>query len=139
MKKKAPPTENKEKSPQNPHPKKVAMISALEAALGIVTMACKTVGIDRNTHYNWYNDDADYRAKVDAIQGIVLDFSESQLHKQIKEGNTAATIFHLKTKGKKRGYVEKDETTQTVTINLSSLTTDDLVKFISTTNDQHEN
>ena len=35
----------------------------------------------------------------------------SQLHKQIKDGSTAATIFLLKTKGKKRGYVERQEIT----------------------------
>ncbi len=38
-----------------------------------------------------------------------MDFAESQLYKQIKEGSTAATIFYLKTKGKKRGYIERQE------------------------------
>ena len=37
--------------------------------------------------------------------------AESQLHKQILKGNTSATIFYLKTKGKNRGYVERHEHT----------------------------
>jgi hypothetical protein len=40
---------------------------------------------------------------------IALDFGESQLHSQIEKGNTSATIFFLKTKGKKRGYIERSE------------------------------
>jgi len=43
------------------------------------------------------------------IENIALDFAESQLHKQIKEGNSTSTIFYLKTKGKKRGYIERQE------------------------------
>ena len=40
---------------------------------------------------------------------MAIDFAESQLHKQIRDGNSTATIFFLKTKGKKRGYVERQE------------------------------
>jgi len=39
----------------------------------------------------------------------VLDFAEHHLHKLISQGNPAATIFLLKTKGKGRGYVERQE------------------------------
>lgn len=88
---------------------KKAMIAALEKSLCVVTTACKTVGIDRKTHYNWMNDDPEYKKMVDDLQNITLDFAESQLHKQIKQGNTTATIFLLKTKGKKRGYIERSE------------------------------
>ena len=85
------------------------MLEALEKSLCVVTTACKTVGIDRQTHYNWMNKDLKYKKAVEDLQNITLDFAESQLHKQIKEGNTTATIFLLKTKGKKRGYVERSE------------------------------
>ena len=87
------------------HTKK-ALLSALESSLGVVTMACRSVGVSRVTFYKYVNEDAEFAAAVADIEDIALDFAESQLHKQIKEGNTTATIFFLKTKGKRRGYVE---------------------------------
>ena len=88
---------------------KKAMLQALEQTLGIVTAACKIVGISRETHYDWLKSDEAYKAAVDSIQDITLDFAESQLHKQIKDGEVTSTIFYLKTKGKKRGYIERIE------------------------------
>ena len=88
---------------------KKAMISALEASLGIATTACRQVGISRETHYRWMQDDPSYKQAVEDIANITLDFAESQLHKQIKDGNPTSTIFYLKTKGKSRGYIERQE------------------------------
>ena len=90
---------------------KKAIIEALEKSLGVVTTACRTVGIGRTQFYQWLKDDEDFANEVNDIQNIALDYAESQLHKQIGEGSTAATIFYLKTKGKKRGYVERQEIT----------------------------
>ena len=89
--------------------KKAAMLEALKQSLGIVTAAAEVVGIERSTHYDWLKVDEDYKAAVDSIQDITLDFAESQLHKQIKDGEVTSTIFYLRTKGKKRGYVERVE------------------------------
>jgi hypothetical protein len=89
------------------HKKK--MIEALELSLGVVTTACKKADIARATHYLWINKDPDYKESVESISDIALDFAESQLHKQIRDGSTASTIFYLKTKGKKRGYIERIE------------------------------
>tara|TARA_R100000541_G_scaffold34703_1_gene43071 strand:+ start:102 stop:449 length:348 start_codon:yes stop_codon:yes gene_type:complete len=94
----------------NPNtPKKEAMLEALEKALGIVSTACKMVDVGRTSHYEWMKADPDYKKAVDSIQDSVLDFAESHLYKLVKEGNPAATIFFLKTKGKKRGYIERQE------------------------------
>lgn len=89
--------------------KKEAMLEALERSLGIVTTACNAVGINRSTHYDWMRKDPEYKQAVKSIEDRTLDFAESHLHKLIKEGNPAATIFFLKTKGKARGYVERQE------------------------------
>jgi hypothetical protein len=93
---------------------KKAMLDALEKSLGVVTSACKTVGVGRTTHYLWMQEDKEYKAAVDELSDVAIDFAESQLHKQIKEGNSTATIFFLKTKGKKRGYVERQEIEATI-------------------------
>jgi len=90
---------------------KKAILEALEKHLGIVTTACRIVGVGRTTYYGWLNDDEEFAKQVEDIQNIALDFAESQLHKQIGDGNTSATIFYLKTKGKGRGFVERQEIT----------------------------
>ncbi len=89
---------------------KKAVLESLEKSLGVVTTAVKQVGIARSTFYEWLKD-PEFKKSVDDIQNIALDFAESQLHKQIRDGNTSATIFYLKTKGKNRGYVERQELT----------------------------
>jgi|TARA_B110000908_G_scaffold172206_1_gene238353 hypothetical protein len=91
------------------HIKKEAILSALENSLGVVTVACKSVDIPRSTYYKWLKEDEKFAEQVKDIENIALDFGESQLHKQIGLGNTSATIFFLKTKGKKRGYIERSE------------------------------
>ena len=90
---------------------KRAQIEALEKSLGVVTTACRTSGVARSTHYKWMQEDAEYAAACNELENIALDFAESQLHKQIKDGNPTATIFFLKTKGKKRGYIERVDVT----------------------------
>jgi len=88
---------------------KKAMLEALERSLGIVSTACQAANISRQTHYNWMKADREYADAVNELANRTLDFAESHLHKLIKDGNPAATIFFLKTKGKGRGYVERQE------------------------------
>lgn len=91
------------------HPKKAAMLKALEESLGIVTTACAKVDISRNTHYLWLKDDPIYAEAVRDLEEVVLDFGESALHELVKQLNPAGVIFMLKTKGKRRGYIERTE------------------------------
>lgn len=88
---------------------KKAMLEALEKTLGIVTPACEMVGISRQTHYRWLEEDPEYKANVQSMDDLALDFAETALHEQIKDGTPSSTMFYLKTKGKKRGFVEKQE------------------------------
>jgi len=90
---------------------KKAVLEALEASLGVVTQACKMADVGRTTFYKWMKEDEEFALKVEEIENVALDYSESKLFDQISAGNITAIIFHLKTKGKKRGYIEKQEIT----------------------------
>jgi len=83
---------------------KELLLASLEKSLGIVSAACKDVGISRDTYYEYYNNDEEFRRKVDDINEIVIDFAETQLYKKIKEGSERSILFLMKYKGKKRGY-----------------------------------
>lgn len=89
--------------------RKKKLIAELEFTLGIVAAACKRAEVPRRTFYNWYETDAEFRAAVDEIVETQTDYVEGQLLQLIKAGDTTATIFYLKTKGKKRGWTDKTE------------------------------
>ena len=105
---------------------KKAMVEALKSSFGIVSTAASNVGISRQTHYNWIKDDPEYSEQVDEINEASIDFAESKLREKIngvtigkiQDGelvtyeqppSDTAIIFYLKTKAKKRGYVERQE------------------------------
>ncbi len=90
---------------------KKAIIEALEKSLGVVTTACKKVGIGRTQFYNWLKEDYEFAKEVKDIENIALDFVESKLFENIRDGKTSEMIFYLKTKGKSRGYIERQEIT----------------------------
>lgn len=103
---------------------KKAMLEALSKTLGNVTAAAEIVGISRNTHYSWVNEDSIYKLECENLSEQSLDYVESKLFELISgasrevvtpEGvrtikdapNATAIIFYLKTRGKNRGYIEK--------------------------------
>ena len=90
---------------------KKKMLEELEQSLGVVTAACRRANLSRAQHYFWLNEDTEYKKAVNELQDISLDFAETSLLNQIKDKNTSATIFYLKTKGRNRGYVERHEIT----------------------------
>lgn len=90
---------------KNEHLKK-ELLAALEQSLGIVSHACNMAGVSRTTFYEYCKADPDFMSAVDDIDNLAIDFAESKLLQKIKEGDTTSIIFYLKTKGKKRGYVQ---------------------------------
>ncbi|NTV01923.1 MAG: hypothetical protein HGB04_03945 [Chlorobiaceae bacterium] len=91
--------------------RKKALLAALEKSLGVVSPACQATGINRSTFYEWYDLDAEFKKAVDEMGELALDFTETKLLKRIKDESDTAIIFYLKTKGKRRGYIERQEVT----------------------------
>ena len=87
--------------------KKNTFLKFLKEGMGIVSYACDKTNISRQTFYNWKDNDDDFAQQAEDIQETTVDMAESKLLTSINEGNVAASIFYLKTKGKKRGYVEQ--------------------------------
>ena len=83
------------------------IIEALKKSMGIVSTACKLIGISRETYYRWYKEDDEFMKRVDEVSEMTLDIAESKLLELVEDKNPAAIFFYLKCKGKKRGYVEK--------------------------------
>jgi hypothetical protein len=56
-------------------------------------------------------NDMEFRKTLAEIEPeeIMLDWGEHKLMERITKGDTLATMFLLKTKGKRRGYIEKQE------------------------------
>lgn len=90
--------------------KKKQFLAHLKKGNGIISYACDTCKISRRTYYNWYNSDKKFKDECDDVLESVLDVVESKLLSKINDADTTAIIFYLKTKGKKRGYIEQIDT-----------------------------
>lgn len=83
------------------------MLDALRKTLGNVTQACKMINLARKTHYQWINTDEKYKHEVESIEEEAIDYVESQLFRNIQNGDRTSIIFYLKCKAKQRGYIDK--------------------------------
>lgn len=110
---------------------KKELIEALNGCYGIVSRACKSVGLSRTTYYDYYNEDKEFAKLADEAQEIAIDHVEGKLFEKIngisvirytqkgdeeiyeQPPSDTAIIFYLKTKGKKRGFVERSEVDHT--------------------------
>lgn len=85
---------------------------AYENSLGVLKTACEMSGMCRKTIWEWRKKYPEFDAACHECEETALDFVESKMFKKIDRGDKGSEsliIFYLKTKGKHRGYVEKQE------------------------------
>lgn len=85
------------------------MIDALTRAGGYVSSAAKLLKCSVQTVYTYIEKFESVRSAKFDIEERTLDSAEIALISNIQKGETASIIFYLKTKGKNRGYVERQE------------------------------
>lgn len=106
-----------------------AFSKVANACGGIISDIAANFSVARSTVYNWCDEDPDFKQALDDSRERFLDLAESNLRKLvagvpaietndkgekqfagwIERPSETAIIFTLKTRGKKRGYVERQE------------------------------
>lgn len=102
-----------------------------EAKAGIAGDIAAALNIRRSTLYGWLNSDPEFASVLDEAREKLIDMAENRLRTLIQgvpkleidhngekrfagwieRPSETAIIFTLKTRGKKRGYVERQEIT----------------------------
>ena len=91
------------------------LISAIWAAQGKVTVAAQRLGCTVRTIYNYANKYATVQNAIDEARAMwdekLVDLAELKLFQEVNDGSAWAIKYALSTKGKSRGYVERQEVT----------------------------
>ena len=87
------------------------IIEALREKHGNLSAASRYLNCSRDTIRRYIDLYPTVKAVYEEERETLIDFAENQLFKQVQDGNITAIIFTLKTIGKSRGYVERQEVT----------------------------
>lgn len=85
------------------------IIKMLEAKGGFMTATARGLGITLKTLENRIKKNKELQAALRSINERTLDFTESKLIEAVRDGQAWAICFHLKCKGKDRGWIERQE------------------------------
>ena len=87
------------------------MLDAIKKNGGAVYLAARELGCAPNTIYNRMKKTPALKQAVEDARGEVVDYAEQKLRLAILNGEPWAIAMALKTIGKHRGYVERQEVT----------------------------
>jgi len=86
-------------------------IKAITEAQGLISVAARRLGCSRTAVYEAAKNHPEVQRAIDDARERTTDLAEGKLIQKINEGDNTAIIFYLKTQGKRRGYVERQEVT----------------------------
>lgn len=96
---------------------------AIEDSGGIISTIAERLGCEWHTAKKYINSSDELKSAYEAESESVIDLAESKLIENIQANDNTAILFYLKTKGKKRGYVERSEIEHSGKIETNIITT----------------
>jgi hypothetical protein len=115
---------------------------ALERANGIITSACREVGISHESYRQWCMSDPEFKKACEEArrngEELGLDEAESALFRNIKDGKESSIFYYLNNKGKDRGYSKlppENNSSTVLNLDLSTLSDEQLDRLM----DKHSN
>ena len=87
------------------------IVAQVKNSGGFVTEIARRLEVSRRTVYNYKEKYATVTEAIFEEKEGLLDLAESELLRQVRAGHMTAIIFYLKTQGKGRGYIERQEFT----------------------------
>lgn len=85
------------------------IIETLEKTAGNVSLAARQLGIARCTIYLRIKKNSKLTEAIEQFREKAIDDAESALQRAVLNGEGWAVCFTLKTIGKSRGYIEKQQ------------------------------
>lgn len=84
---------------------------ALRLSAGLLYGAAEKLRCAPSTVTNYVKRHKRLQRAIEEAKESTLDMAEAQLINLMQEGDRTAIIFYLKTQGKERGYIERQELT----------------------------
>jgi len=77
---------------------KARFLKVFRKKMGIITLTCEEIGIERQTYYNWMEKDDEFKVKVKEILNIQCGIVEDILLGLITKGKESSVQFYLRKK-----------------------------------------
>lgn len=96
-------------NPRGSKPKATAeqVIEAVRRNRGIIRGVARDLGVNRTTVYTYVHRWQSVRQALEEERENMIDYAETKLYDQIRNGSLKAIEFFLRGPGKDRGYVER--------------------------------
>jgi hypothetical protein len=88
-----------------------AVTAAIRDMNGNISAVAKRLGVCRQTVYSYIERHPSVKDVLVESRETMIDNAESALYRAVLNGEAWAVCFFLKTQGKHRGYVERQEVT----------------------------